>query len=578
MSEARDLVAKKTKHQLSHSFTWPVPIDMAKMDPQEFFAMRMVKGVAMTEGELKSGDLMTRDNVIAGGGAMRASALMGKAQLDIDHYEAELPPSYITKYGKEIAEPYPPGTIVDAQAVENNVDGKNVMQVEFLAIMHNEKVYEMIKQGLIKGCSVVDYSRGLNCTDKCSYQGSAYLSNTLILDEVPNSNGTWVAAVDHNDVGTIIKPLMDSIPDTEAVNKAVNKTPNKSRLEKIITTHMANVTSISEQKSKNGNKTLGKPSLHNLEDYMENGMWFNGITSAQEYLKQEKEIDHDTANAMAVYLMENPDNVSQYQLEHLSHNDLMAWWQSTGLWFKRFNDLTKTVGELRWLTRDNIERLQKTTQSFTKDQVGYKSDQSNQSTRSCKNCRWYVSHNFDKRDEKGHCKIVHGEVRGEYGCDRYAEHTAAKKQCGCDVNKDLDEEQKGIIEDIKDTVEDMPGMEIVEPGAHVDPVPEDGKCPEGYTPSEDGTKCVKPMQSGPVPAHTVQSIHSVIEANPSSKADEQAAALDGEIKKIHAKKDALHRQIAVTPQGHTAARTLFEDLAHLESEITRLSELKKKST
>ena len=93
MSEARDLVAKKTKHQLSHSFTWPVPIDMAKMDPQEFFAMRMIKGVAMTEGELKSGDLMTRDNVIAGGGAMRASALMGKAQLDIDHYEAELPPS-----------------------------------------------------------------------------------------------------------------------------------------------------------------------------------------------------------------------------------------------------------------------------------------------------------------------------------------------------------------------------------------------------------------------------------------------------------------------------------------------------
>ena len=281
---------------------------------------------------------------------MRASAIMGKAQLDIDHFEAELPPSYIEKYGREIAEPYPPGTIVDAQAVENTVDGKQVMQVEFLAIMHNQKVYEMIKQGLIKGCSVVDYNRGLTCTDKCSYQGSAYLSNTLMLDEVPNSNGTWVAAVDHNDVGTIIKPLMDSIPDTEAVNKV-------GTLEKIITTHMEQV------------KPKTKRTLHNLESYMENGMWMHGRDSAVAYLTEEKEIDRDTAITMANYLMENPANISQYQLEHLSRDDLMAWWGSTGVWFKKFNDLTKAVSELRWLARDNIEKLQKTTQSFTSDQV-----------------------------------------------------------------------------------------------------------------------------------------------------------------------------------------------------------------
>ena len=153
----------------------------------------------------KSKDVMTRDNVLAGGGAMRASALMGKATLDIDHLETRLPAEYGRKYGKEINEPYPPGFIVDAQSVENEVDGKKLMQAEFIAIIENNKVFDMIKQGLFKGCSVVDYSRNMRCNpEACEYEGSAYLSNTLILDEVPNSNGTWVAAVTEEDHGTII--------------------------------------------------------------------------------------------------------------------------------------------------------------------------------------------------------------------------------------------------------------------------------------------------------------------------------------------------------------------------------------
>ena len=146
--------------------------------------MRMIKGVAMSEGKLKSGDMMVRDNVIAGAGAMRASAIMGKAQLDIDHHEITLPKSYSEKYGSGIADPYPLGFIVDAQAQENEVDGEKLMQVEFLATIENEKVYDLIKSGQIKGCSVVDYSRGLKCEKECAYQGSAYLTNTLILDEV----------------------------------------------------------------------------------------------------------------------------------------------------------------------------------------------------------------------------------------------------------------------------------------------------------------------------------------------------------------------------------------------------------
>ena len=549
MMSPKDVIANKTKHQLQHAFTWPVPLDMAEITPDELFAMRLVKGVAMSEGELKSGDLMSRDNVIAGGGAMRASAIMGNAQLDIDHFETELPPSYKEKYGAEIADPYPPGLIVDAQAVENHIEGKNVMQVEFIAIIKNQKVYDMIKQGLFKGCSVVDYNRGLTCTDKCSYQGSAYLSNTLILDEVPNSQSTWVAAVDEHDIGTIIKPLTAS---TDLV--AVNTNPGK--LHKLITTHMASV----------AKKPQGKPSLHNLENYMTEGMWNHGITSAQEYLVQEKEIDHDTANAMASYLMENPDNVSQYQLENLSHEDMMAWWSSTGLWFKRFNDLTKTVGELRWLARDNIAQLQKTTQSFTKDQVRYHSASGEES---CNGCKWYVSHNFDRRDEKGHCKIVHGEVRGNQVCERYAKHVS--KQCGCDVNKDLDEEQKGIIDDIKDVVEDIPGMEIVEPAPHADPVPVDGKCPDGWMISEDGTACTKPMA---VPEHTQHKAR--IEADPVQDENLKIAALNAEIERHSKKRDVLRRQLAITPVMHSAR--LSAEYNNVVDEIARLIQLKKKSS
>ena len=254
---------------------------------------------------------------------------------------------------------------------------------------------------------------------------------------------------------------------------------------------------------------------------------------------------------MAVYLMENPANISQYQLEGLSHTDLMAWWGSTGIWFKKFNDLTKAISELRWLQRDNIDLLKKTTQSFTSDQVNYHAAADNK----CASCKWYVSHNLDNsKQEKGHCKIVRGEIDGNYGCDRYEKHVVTK-QCDCE-NKEPDAEE------------------------HADPMPVDGKCPEGWMISEDGTQCTKPMaQAEAVPAHKIEHKevqHAMIEADPVQDQNLKIAGLNEEIQKHEKELKLKRRMLSITPVMH--AGRLAGEVDGLEREITRLTALKKKSS
>ena len=162
---------------------------------------------------------------------------------------------------------------------------------------------------------MVDYSRGLKCEKECAYQGSAYLTNTLILDEVPNSNGTWVAAVTEEDIGTIIMSP-EAYPDYE------------DHLTLKIKAHTAKVTEKNEKPDKaeknSPHSPRGSPydDPHELDFYMDDGVWKEGVESAQAFLTEAKGIDQDTAGAIANYLIANPKNVSQYQLEHMSHEDL----------------------------------------------------------------------------------------------------------------------------------------------------------------------------------------------------------------------------------------------------------------
>ena len=499
------------KHQLQHAFTWPVPYDAEVIKD-----MQLIKGVAMSEGKLKSGEMMTRDNVVAGGGAMRASALMANAQLDIDHFGTELPEKYGEKYGKEILDPYPPGFIVDAQAVENKVGDSTLMQVEFIAVITNKKVYDMIKAGQIKGCSVVDYTRDLKCEEECHYEGSAYLSNTLILDEVPNSNGTWVAAVTHADIGTIIREI----------EKAEIESRRPGKLHALIQKHAVK--------------------KNNLENYMNDGVWNDGAESAIEYLKVEKEIDHDTATAMASYLMEFPTNVSQYQLENLSHADLMAWRGSTGAIYAKLRSMVNAIAELRWLQRDDVDLLKKAKNKLTPGQVNLRFSEKDEMDRQCSGCKWYVSESFAGEGEFGHCQMVAGKIDGNRTCDKYDKHVT--KQCGCEA----------------------------EPEDHADPEPVDGECPDGYMISEDGTKCAKPMaeQKEAVPEHKVE--HAAIEKDPIQDQNLKIAGINGQISVLEERRKALNLQIRNMPQFNNMGGGMALEIGKINGEIKRLEDLKKK--
>ena len=193
----KHLVTKK--HSLKHKFGWPVAL---MLEPGEEVEMMLFKGVAMQEGEMKRGEKMDKDNLLFATGAMSTAAMMGVALMDIDHFEnaEDVPKEYLAKYGEDLIKPYPPAFIIDA-AVEENViepNGRKVNQVEFIGACTNRLVYDMIKTGKFKGCSVVDYFRKEVCDDcngtdgkcDCSIEGSHFLANTFILEEVPNSDGT----------------------------------------------------------------------------------------------------------------------------------------------------------------------------------------------------------------------------------------------------------------------------------------------------------------------------------------------------------------------------------------------------
>jgi hypothetical protein len=196
--------------KLNHTFKWPLPVDLKGKKPRDFM---LIKGAAMSEGSAKRGEHMTKENLMHGAGAMSAFALLGLSQIDIDHFATALPETYEAEF-PGISKPYPVGVMIDAAVDKNMVDGKEVHQVEFIAFLTNPKVYEMVEQGKFIGTSVVDMFRKENCScgadqaehtcNKCSIEGSHFIHNTLVLKGVPNSNGTWVAPVTEEDLGTII--------------------------------------------------------------------------------------------------------------------------------------------------------------------------------------------------------------------------------------------------------------------------------------------------------------------------------------------------------------------------------------
>jgi len=310
----------KSKQKLTHVFEWPRLNDLTLDEAHEY---HVVKGVLMVEGELKSGEMMTADNVLQGGGALRASAMLGFADVDVDHHEHELPAEYEKKYGKEINDVYPVGFVIDCETVKNS-DGK--YEVQALMVITNDTVYDLIDQGKVKGNSVVDYYRDLKCegdgdTGTCAFEGSSFMINTLVLDEVPNSESTWVAPIDEDDLGTIIVAAENAKHKHSASTKKLNAWISQVKQNK--KTKKNRKPQAVQTESEDGKQ---------LNDYMDDdNYWIDGRDGIVAYLMEVKGLDQTTAEQMADYLIEHPDILNRHQYEYLSGADLFAWWSHAKL-------------------------------------------------------------------------------------------------------------------------------------------------------------------------------------------------------------------------------------------------------
>ena len=97
------------------------------------------------------------------------------------------------------------GRVLDAQHVTNEIDGKNIEQVEFIGTV-DSKTYAMVENNEFAGCSTEDYARDKQCDNTCKITGRAFLGNSLITkDKKPNSLHTHVSVITEADIPNIIK-------------------------------------------------------------------------------------------------------------------------------------------------------------------------------------------------------------------------------------------------------------------------------------------------------------------------------------------------------------------------------------
>lgn len=307
--------------QMKHDFNWAMPLDVS---PDEHM---LVKGVAMSAGEAKRGEKITPENLTYGAGAMSMAAKFGMAIVNIDHHSESLPQQYIEKYGPEIADPYPPGGIIDAAVEKNKLEsGKEIHQIEFIGFMTNKKVYEMIQNGEFKGTSVEELFRSqqCTCTDEnnctCEHEGSNFVNLALILEEVPNSDGTWVAPVTKEDIDKWRANAEKRDNEVQlSIMKAKNgtKVSHKMKAKEAVTYGLITTHATRPELTRN-----------DLEDYLdENGKFKDGKNGIIEYLMEEKEIPETTARDIADYLFKNPDALNQQQFKFMSGDDLVAWFR-----------------------------------------------------------------------------------------------------------------------------------------------------------------------------------------------------------------------------------------------------------
>lgn len=390
--------------KVSHDFNWTKAYKISLEEAREF---RLVKGVAMTEGEAKRGELMTEENLRYATGAMAASALLGYAALDIDHWAESIPSqkeltemsldyNYSIYDVEKINAEYPVGYIVDCALSKNKVgvDGEELWQVEFIAFMSNDYVYEMIKKNQFKACSVVDYPREYSCDScnaetgecTCSVEGSKFLLNTLILEAVPNSHSTWISAIDENDIGSIVKP-----------NGTNQHAIHTNKIKTLIEFCKSNRHAID---------------VADIDKYMTNGKWNDGVESVKEFLINEKNIPADKVNEIAQFIFDNPALLNKEQLTYLSGADILSWYDNKNIINnKSFHNFLQKLGEKKPSSKKTHSTL------LTQEEAAY-GEQEEETT--CSNCRWSnFAEDPSTEESEGSCQLVEGTIMGGMGCSRF---------------------------------------------------------------------------------------------------------------------------------------------------------------
>ena len=282
MSEQIATTSEKQKRALYGDFTWVAETGLTMAHVQKY---KLCKARICSSTKAKDESLtLSRDEIVAGMGALRLAALQRISYVDIDHHKT-LPKEYAKKWGNKITAPYPVGVVVDTQHVDH--DGTTYGEAVFSVT--NQHVYKMIQEGKFKGCSIDIQFRKMDCENKdCETEGGSVRGFTLVLDESPLLDGTWVAPLEEDDLAHL-----EHKPNTKL----------NAGLQTLI------------------------GDIESAQKYLtEDGKWKDAKSLAT-FLITRKEIAKATAAKIAEYVEKNPNEITTEQLIQLDPVALLGWWK-----------------------------------------------------------------------------------------------------------------------------------------------------------------------------------------------------------------------------------------------------------
>jgi len=208
------------KQTIKESFSWLRKI------PED--SHNLIYGVAVCEGLTKHKQhLYTRDEL-----TRAARTLIGKP-ITIDHWDEDvnfhLPKEYEQEF-KGISSHYPVGIVLRAEEEEG--------RIEWIGICENETLYNLIREGKVKGSSTYALAFDLEQVNGVKPIGIVYKDLSLLLKFNPASKGTWVKPLTNFKLGwitsnSIASPIPFSVPFSTVKDSLFVKEGEKTKEEEL---------------------------------------------------------------------------------------------------------------------------------------------------------------------------------------------------------------------------------------------------------------------------------------------------------------------------------------------------------